>query len=144
MTPERYLSKAERALSSARLLRQDGDIEGACNRAYYAMFDAAHAALLLHQPGMNPAETRTHSGLIGAFGKHLVKTGRVQAALGRMLNQVERIRLLADYTGDDIEPDKVDWVIQQATDFVEAIREEGAASSGLDTESQPDHELKDR
>jgi hypothetical protein len=26
MTPERYLTKAERALSSARLLRQDGDI----------------------------------------------------------------------------------------------------------------------
>ncbi len=25
MTPERYLTKAERALSSARLLRQDGD-----------------------------------------------------------------------------------------------------------------------
>ena len=122
MTPERYLSKAERALSSARLLRQDGDAEGACNRAYYAMFDAAHAALLRHQAGVNPAETRTHSGLIGAFGKHLVKTGRVQAALGRVLNQVERIRLLADYTGEDVEPDKVDWVIQQAVEVVDAIR----------------------
>ena len=72
MTPKRYLAKAERALDSARLLLEDGDIEGACNRAYYAMFDAAHAALLRHQAGINPAETRTHAGLIGAFGKHLV------------------------------------------------------------------------
>jgi hypothetical protein len=41
-----------------------------------------------------------------------------------VLNQVERIRLLADYTGEDIEPAKVDWAIQQAVDFVEAIRKE--------------------
>jgi len=32
MTPERYLSEAARALSSAHLLRQDGDTDGACNR----------------------------------------------------------------------------------------------------------------
>lgn len=124
MTPERYLEKAERALASARLLRQDSDVEGACNRAYYAMFDAAHAALLHHRADINPAETRTHSGLIGSFGKYLIKTGQIPPSLGRALNQVERIRLLADYTGEDIAPDKVDWVIQQATEFVEAIREE--------------------
>ena len=40
------MEKASRALSSARLLLGDGDAEGDCNRAYYAMFDAAHAALL--------------------------------------------------------------------------------------------------
>lgn len=140
MTPERYLRKAERALSSARLLRQDGDSEGACNRAYYAMFDAAQAALLRYRVGVNPAETRTHSGLIGAFGKHLVKTGLVPPALGRALNQVERLRLLADYTGEDIEPDKVDWVIQQAAEFVEALREEEAMDSASDAESPPGHE----
>lgn len=131
MTPERYLIKAERAISSARLLRNDGDIEGACNRAYYPMFDAAHAALLSRQPRMNLARTRTHSGLIGAFGEYLVKTGRVSAALGRALNQVERIRLLADYTGQNIEPDKADWVIQQAIGFVEAVRDEMARDHGL-------------
>lgn len=46
MSPEDYDEKAIRALASARLLLANGDIEGACNRAYYAMFDAAHAALL--------------------------------------------------------------------------------------------------
>ena len=45
-TPEKYLAKAERALRAAQLLSQAGEIEGACNRAYYAMYDAAHAALL--------------------------------------------------------------------------------------------------
>ena len=40
-----YMDKAERALASARVLIEAGDPEGACNRAYYSMFDAAHAAL---------------------------------------------------------------------------------------------------
>lgn len=86
MTSDDYLRKAARALASAHLLLQDGDGEGACHRACYTMFDAAHAALLRHGAGANPAETRTHSGLIGAFGKHLVKTGLVRAGWGRSLN----------------------------------------------------------
>ncbi len=45
-TPAKYIIKAERALNAARLLSEAGEIEGACNRAYYAMYDAAHAALL--------------------------------------------------------------------------------------------------
>ncbi|MEI2769723.1 MAG: HEPN domain-containing protein [Candidatus Competibacter sp.] len=122
MTLEQYLLKARRALASARLLLENGDIEGSCNRAYYAMFDAAHAALLRHQPGINPAETRTHNGLITAFGKHLIKTGLMTPELGRVLNQVERIRLLADYTGEEIEPDKAAWAVEQATVFVETIQ----------------------
>ena len=40
------LTKARRASASAALLLDDGDINGACNRAYYAMFDATRAALL--------------------------------------------------------------------------------------------------
>jgi uncharacterized protein (UPF0332 family) len=38
--------KAVRACISARVLLDLGDVDGACNRAYYAMFDAARAALL--------------------------------------------------------------------------------------------------
>jgi hypothetical protein len=47
--PRPYAGKvygeAESALRSAKILLDAGDIEGACNRAYYAMYDAAHAAL---------------------------------------------------------------------------------------------------
>ena len=46
MSADDLLGKAERALASARLLLDAGDTDGACNRAYYAMFDAARAALL--------------------------------------------------------------------------------------------------
>lgn len=46
ITIEVLLDKSDRALASAQLLFSAGDYEGACNRAYYAMFDAAKAALL--------------------------------------------------------------------------------------------------
>jgi len=39
-------TKAQTAAASARILLNAGDVDGACNRAYYAMFDAARAALL--------------------------------------------------------------------------------------------------
>jgi uncharacterized protein (UPF0332 family) len=40
-----YMQKAKRALDEARLLLGAQKAEGACSRAYYAMHDAAHAAL---------------------------------------------------------------------------------------------------
>lgn len=122
MTPAGYMAKAARALASAELLLTNGDLDGACNRAYYAMFDAAHAALLHSGAHVNPAETRTHRGLIAAFGEYLIKPGMLPADLGKSLNQVERIRLLADYTGEEIDEDKTRWAVEQAASFVEAIR----------------------
>ena len=64
-TPAKYLIKAERALHAARLLNAAGEIEGACNRAYYAMYDAAHAALLADYTG----EDITHEQVSNAVKK---------------------------------------------------------------------------
>ena len=41
LTAEALMSKAGRACASARALLGLDDVDGACNRAYYAMFDAA-------------------------------------------------------------------------------------------------------
>lgn len=118
MTPGLHLSKARRALASARLLLSDGDTDGACNRAYYAMFDVATAALVALEPEVNPEGIRTHNGLLSAFGRFLVKTGRLDGDLGRALNQVERIRLLADYTGQPIDWAKANWAVDEAERFL--------------------------
>jgi len=113
------MQKAARALESARLLLDAGDADGACNRAYFAMFDAARAALA----GEPSAEaTRTHNGLIAAFGLRLVKTGRLPKELGRMLNRAEEVRLLADYTGGVVERQDARELLSQAEAFVGAVR----------------------
>jgi uncharacterized protein (UPF0332 family) len=46
LTPKALMAKAVRACESARVLLGLGDVDGAANRAYYAMFDAARAALI--------------------------------------------------------------------------------------------------
>ena len=48
MNADDLLHQAVTALSSAKLLLDTGDSGDACNRAYYAMFDAARAAIEWH------------------------------------------------------------------------------------------------
>ena len=122
LLPVAYIRKSERALASARQLLISGDADGACNRAYYAMFDAAHSALLVVDASAAGRATKTHRGLIAAFGQRLVLGGHLSADLGSAFNKVERLRLLADYTGDPISTEDSAWAVDQATVFVEAIR----------------------
>jgi uncharacterized protein (UPF0332 family) len=115
------MSKAQRALTSARTLLQDGDNDGACNRAYYAMFDAARAALIASQASVPPEIAKTHSGLISAFSLHLVKPGRFPVALGKSFNKVEDLRLVADYKGDPIDTEDAEWAVAQSELFVAQV-----------------------
>ena len=86
------------------------------------MFDAARAALLASGAPIESEVARTHNGLIAAFSLHLVKSGRVPVELGRTLNRVEQIRLIADYKGDAVESEQAVCPAQQAAVFVKAMR----------------------
>jgi uncharacterized protein (UPF0332 family) len=85
LTPAVLMAKAVRASASARVLLDLDDVDGACNRAYYAMFDAARAALRTSGALVQPNRIKTHGGLIAAFGLHLVKNGPISRELGRLL-----------------------------------------------------------
>nr|WP_319563531.1 HEPN domain-containing protein [uncultured Rhodoferax sp.] len=122
MTAQELMAKAERALASAQLLLNSGDVDGACNRAYYAMYDAARAALLTVQAPVPSEVSRTHSGLISAFSLHLVKPGLVAVEHGRSLNKVEDLRLIADYRGDPVTLDNAAWALEQAHHFLQAVQ----------------------
>ncbi|MBK6619314.1 MAG: HEPN domain-containing protein [Nitrosomonas sp.] len=122
LTPDILLSKADTACSSARALLNLGDVDGATNRAYYAMFDAARAALLASGAPVEPNIGRTHSGLIGAFSNFLVKNGPVSKEVGRLLNRAHEIRLVADYKGDSVELADAQEIVEQAEIFVTTIR----------------------
>lgn len=90
------MAKATQAAESARTLLTSGDADGACNRAYYAMFDAARAALRVagHDVG------KTHRGVLNAFNEHLVRGGPMPKDAGRLLKLAEASRYVADH-GDD-------------------------------------------
>ena len=118
MTQE-LLGKAETALASARLLLEAKDSDGAVNRAYYAMFDAAAAALQWAGSKIPP---RTHGGMIASFGRDLVQTGRLPPERGRSLNRIHELRLTADYLAAPVPLDKARQAIEEAAAFVAAIR----------------------
>lgn len=122
MTANELIHKANRALMSAKVLLETGDCDGACNRAYYAMFDAARAALLAAEAPVEAEVARTHSGLITAFSLHLVKTGLVPVELGKSINKVEDLRLIADYRGDSIDLKNSSWAVSQADVFVRTLQ----------------------
>lgn len=121
MNATALLHKANTALSSARLLLQSGDADGACNRAYYAMFDAARAALMAYQDSDEVLSLKTHSGLISSFSLQLVKPGLIDMEMGKALNKVEDLRLIADYKGDAITLDAAGWAVEQAEMFFAAV-----------------------
>ncbi len=118
------IAKADRARASARLLFEAGDVDGACNRAYYAMLDAARAALLAAGAPVAPDIGKTHNGLISAFSQHLVKNGPVSKDMGRLLNRAQEIRQVADYKGGSVELSDTREIVAQAEVFVAAMRSE--------------------
>ena len=58
MKAEDLMAKAMRAVASAEALLGMADTDGACNRAYYAMFDAARAVLLHAGVDIDKTHTR--------------------------------------------------------------------------------------
>ncbi len=122
MNAQDLMTKAWRALASADKLLEDGDNDGACNRAYYAMFDAARAALIASRASVPPEIAKTHSGLIAAFSLHLVKPGLFPVELGRAFNRAEDLRLVADYKGDPITKEDALWALQHAQIFLGEVK----------------------
>lgn len=137
LTPDALMAKADMACSSARALLDLGDLDGAANRAYYAMFDAARAALLASGAPVEPDIGRTHSGLIRAFGSFLVKNGPVSKEVGRLLNRAHEVRLVADYNGESVEPADAQEMVEQAETFVAAMRVEFMPVESQDDDDMP-------
>ena len=118
------MGRARRAITSARLLLADGDINGSCNRAYYAMFDAARAAIAVSGAPVDADTIKTHSGLISAFSLCLVKPGRLPVESGKALNRVAELRLISDYIGRDVTAPQAKTAIDQAETFIGTIERE--------------------
>lgn len=116
MRSPRGLARSEQELEAARLLAQGGFHAQAISRAYFAAFYAAEAALL------ELGETRSkHSGVISAFGRHVIKEGGFDESTGRLLRSLFESRNEADYDFAVAPADEADVAIRDAERFVAAI-----------------------
>lgn len=89
---QQLMEKAHRALETAQWIIKAEDAEGAINRAYYAAFYAATAALLKIEE-----RPRTHSGVHNRFWECYIQAGVLPSATGKILADAFRLRQRADY-----------------------------------------------
>ena len=113
-----FLQKAETGVKSAQVLLDLGDTDGACSRAYYAMYDAARATLAWAGIAQERGEFKTHHGLIAAFSLHLVKQGLFPAEPGRAIQRAQAVRQIADYEASPVPHDDALEIVRAAENFV--------------------------
>ena len=116
-TAQEHIDKARETLDETRVLFEKGFTRGVCNRAYYTVFEAAHAIL----SSQNIPRPKTHSGLISQFSQHIVQAGLIDPDTGRILSEIESARLVADYTGKSISGPQVKEIVDKAEKFVSVI-----------------------
>ena len=97
---EYRLGQARETLEAGRALMRAKHNRDAINRAYYAMFYAALGLLAVRQLG-----TSKHSGVLGLFGQHFVKTGKFPSDMAVFLRQAFDLRQKCDYR-EFVEPQK--------------------------------------
>ena len=86
------LDKAHSDLSNARNDLEHGFFRGAANRAYYAVFHTASAALLWLD-----VERAHHSGVQSAFGERLIKSGIIEPEYSTLYAEARKTREEQDY-----------------------------------------------
>jgi len=107
------------AAEEARLLLAAGKSRGATSRAYYAMFDAARAALTNVDPAL--VRAKTHQTIIGRFSQHIIQGRGLDPDLGRFLNTTEELRISADYDFADFDIEEARITVARMEQFLAAI-----------------------
>jgi len=120
-----YLEASHEALAVSQYNLEGGYYGTAVNRAYYAVFYAANAALATQ--GLARGK---HSGTISAFRQFFVKPGMIEPEYSDIYGSLMDDRHISDYDMDTrIEPERAESDVQGARRFVARIegylRQEG-------------------
>ena len=110
--------KALEAADDARLLLRAGRYNGACNRAYYAMFNAARA-LLADTHDVELSDIKRHATVLRLFSKHFIDGGLFAAEYGPLLRRASEARLVADYDEIPVSEKEAAQIVKAMDGFVE-------------------------
>ena len=116
-----YFGKARESLAGAESEYANGRFNNVANRAYYAAFQAAIAALLFES--IRAADEHwSHTFVQSEFaGKLIHRRRRYHSSSQDALARLETLRLQADYRGDTISRTEAGRGLRRSRDFVEAI-----------------------
>ncbi|HEX2257587.1 MAG TPA: HEPN domain-containing protein [Afifellaceae bacterium] len=99
---------------------QAGSPDGAANRAYYAMFNAARAALSARSE-LKLEDIRRHSAVLKLFSLHVVKPGLLPAKLRADINEVFQARAIADYATASVSTQDARELLDLMDEMLEAV-----------------------
>ena len=112
------ITKARQALRSAHVLLDLGDLPGAANRTYYAIFDAMRACIM-HRTDIDIKEIKTHHGVFRLFEKHVLAAGLVDAKIARVIYRAQELRWGGDYAvRTDLSGPDIAQTLESAAAFV--------------------------
>jgi uncharacterized protein (UPF0332 family) len=113
-------AKAQAAARSAKLLTDARDWDGTANRAYYAVFSGARAALASVRASL--AESKGHGTIVRRLEKHLVGERGLDPDFGRaFFGRLGHVRWLSDYSGVGVEEAAAREMLSEAGRFLAAI-----------------------
>jgi uncharacterized protein (UPF0332 family) len=120
-----FLDKARESLSGAESEFVNARYNNTANRAYYAMFQAAIAAL--QQAGIRPTgDEWSHRFAPSQFDGVLINRRHLYPTeLRGMLNETMGIRLSADYDEEPVTPSEARRAVRNSRTFVSAIERGG-------------------
>lgn len=120
--PERYLRKARESLASAQADIRGKRYNSAANRAYYAAFQAAVAALITYD--IRGAENWEHEFVAKQFsGKLVWRRKIIKAEFRHVLERLFEVRVLADYRPDPVSVKRSERAVATAKAFLEEVED---------------------
>jgi len=118
MPYKEYLNQAEEELNASYVLFEKEFYREAISRAYYSMFHATQALLILKE-----IYPKSHKGVIQKFGEEFVKPGLLEKKMGYILSQAETMRLKADYdVGVKITKEECEEILDNCEFFIKKIK----------------------
>ena len=114
-----YLNQAVEEFEAANLLFEEKYFREAVSRAYYSMFHASQALLVIKE-----VYPKSHKGVIQKFGEEFVKKGLLEKKMGYILAQAETMRLKADYDiGVKITKEECEEILDNCEYFISNVKE---------------------
>ena len=118
LSQHRY-EQALRSLTSANLLIQHGDYEGAANRAYYAVFHGMRSILALEEKDFSK-----HSAVISYFRKEYIKTGIFPVEASVTIGDAFDIRSDSDYDDEyDIDEESIKALVARVDTMLKMFKD---------------------
>ena len=122
MEADSFLAKAEESLASAEDDYAKGRYNACARNTYYALFQAAVAAL--QAENILPRGDWTHEFVQGQFSGLLIYRRKIYPSLySSLLAEAFRVRTRADYTAMAVPPRAVTRTLQHARSLISLVKE---------------------